>query len=61
MTRPCTPNSPPLMPTMTLSLTIIGALVIGLALLGIAVLDLPDLFAGLGVERHDGGVGLIEE
>ena len=32
-----------------------------LALAGVAVLDLPHLFAGLGVERHQRVVGLCEE
>ena len=33
----------------------------GLALLRIAVDDLPHLLAGLGVERHERGVGLVQE
>ena len=58
---PRTPNSPPEMPTMHLVLDDIGAVGVGLALAGIAVLHRPDHLAGLGVERDERGVGLMQE
>jgi hypothetical protein len=48
------------MPMMTLSLTT-AARGAGLALAGIAVLHRPDDLAGLGVERDQRGVGLMQE
>ena len=61
MTWPRTPYSPPEMPTRTLSPNTIGAIVDVSPLVGIAVLHLPHLFAGLGVERDQRGVGLAED
>ena len=39
------------MPTITLSFTMSGATVLGITLLVVGELHVPDLFAGLGVER----------
>ena len=46
-------NSPPAMPTMTLSLTMSGARRAGVALLVVGDLDVPDHLAGLHVERDE--------
>ena len=61
VTKPRTPNSPPQMPEITLSLMTIGAEVTVWPLLVVALLDLPQLLAGLGIERDGIGIQLIQE
>jgi hypothetical protein len=52
-TMPRAPKSPPAVPTITLSFTIVGAMGDGVALAGLRHLCLPQELAGLRVERHE--------
>jgi hypothetical protein len=58
VTNPRTPNSPPEMPEITLSLMTDRRRGDGHALLVVALLHLPQLFAGLGIERDRVGIEL---
>ena len=61
VTNPRTPNSPPLMPEITLSLITMRRGGDGLAVLVVALLDLPHFLAGLRIERDGRGIQLILE